>query len=168
VTARTSPLKMLFAALFLAALGPLSAYADEPTPAALESARAIIAASGMTRSFDLVVPQMFGELERNVTATRPELKDSLHATLVALLPEFNKTEQDVVNGAARVLAKYMNEQELKDTATFFVSPSGKKYVEAQPVAFNEIIGVVQEWRQRLSTDVLTRAREEMKKKGVDF
>jgi hypothetical protein len=159
---------MLFAALFLAALGPLSAYADEPSPAALESARAIIAASGMTRSFDLVVPQMFGELEHNVTATRPELKDSLHATLLALLPEFTKTEQDVVNGAARVLAKHMNEQELKDTANFFASPSGKKYVETQPVAFNEIIGVVQEWRQRLSTDILARARDEMKKKGVDF
>jgi len=168
VTARTSPLKMLFAALFLAALGPLSAYADEPTPAALESARAVIAASGMTRSFDLVIPQMFGELERNVTATRPELKDSLHATLLALVPEFTKTERDVVDGAARVLAKYMSEQELKDSENFFVSPSGKKYVESQPAAFNEIIGVVQDWRKRLSTDILARAREEMKKKGVDF
>jgi hypothetical protein len=159
---------MWLAALCLAALAPLSAYADEPTPAALESARAIIAASGMTRSFDVVVPQMFGELERNITATRPELRESLHATLVALLPEFTKTEQDVVNGAARVLAKYMNEQELKDTANFFASPSGKKYVEAQPVAFNEIIAVVQQWRQRLSTEILARAHEEMKKKGVDF
>lgn len=168
MTARTFPSKIVFAALLFAALGAAGAYADEPTPAALESARAIIAASGMTRSFDLVVPQMFGELERNVTATRPELKDSLHATLVALAPEFAKTEQDVVDGAARVLAKHMNEQELKDTANFFASPSGKKYVEAQPVAFNEIMGVVQDWRQRLSTGILARVREEMKKKGVDF
>jgi hypothetical protein len=163
-----SPFKTLFAAALLVALGAVAAKADEPTPAAIESARAIIVASGMTRSFDLVVPQMLGELERNVTATRPELKDSLHATLVALEPEFSKTEQEVVDGAARILAKYMNEQELKDTAAFFASASGKKYVEAQPVAFNEIIGVVQTWRQRLSTDVLARARAEMKKKGMDF
>ena len=74
----------------------------------------------------------------------------------------------VVDGAARVLTKYMSQQELKDAATFFASASGKRYVEAQPLAFNEIMGVVQNWRQRLSTDVLTRARAEMKKKGVDF
>jgi hypothetical protein len=163
-----SPFKTLFAAALLVALGAVAAKAEEPTPAAIESARAIIMASGMTRSFDLVVPQMLGELERNVTATRPELKDSLHATLVALEPEFSKTEQEVVDGAAQILAKYMNEQELKDTAAFFASASGKKYVEAQPLAFNEIIGVVQTWRQRLSTDVLARARAEMKKKGLDF
>lgn len=168
MTARTSPFKTLFAAALLITLGAAAAKAEEPTPAALNSARAIIAASGMTRSFDLVVPQMLGELEHNVTTTRPELKDSLHATLVALEPEFSKSEQGVVDGAARVLAKYMNEQELKDTAAFFASASGKKYVETQPLAFNEIVGVVQAWRQRLSTDVLARARAEMKKKGLDF
>jgi hypothetical protein len=168
VTARPSPFKTLIAAALLITLGAAAARAEEPTPAALDSARAIIAASGMARSFDLVVPQMLGELERNVTTTRPELKDSLHATLVALEPEFSKTEQGVIDGAARILAKYMNEQELKDTAAFFASASGKKYVEAQPLAFNEIIGVVQTWRQRLSTDVLARARAEMKKKGLDF
>jgi hypothetical protein len=168
VTARRFPTKPLFFALLVAALGPARAYADEPTPAAIESARIIITASGMTRSFDMVIPQMFGELERSVTATRPELKDSLHDTLVGLVPEFTRTEQGVVDGAARALAQHMTEQELKDTANFFVSPSGKKYVEAQPVVFSEIIGIAQQWRQRLSTDVLTRARAEMKKKGADF
>lgn len=168
MTARTSPFKMLFAAALFVTLGAAVAGAEEPSPAAIDAARAVINGSGMTRSFDGVVPQMLAELERNVTATRPELKDSLHATLVALEPEFAKTEQGVIDGAARILAKYMNEQELKDTAAFFASASGKKYVEAQPFAFNDIIGVVQTWRQRLSTDVLTRARAEMKKKGFDF
>lgn len=165
---RSSPARLMFAALLFAALGAAGARADEPTPAALQSARAVIISSGMARSFDLVVPQLFTQLEEGVTATRPELKDSLHATLVGLLPEFGKTEQDVINSAARALAKFMTEQELKDTANFFASPSGKKYVETQPLAFTDIVSIVQEWRQRLSTQVLQRAREEMKKKGVDF
>jgi uncharacterized protein len=170
VILRRSLSKALFAVLLAVALGGLEARADAPapSPAAFESARAIIVSSGMARSFDLVIPQMLGELERNVTATRPEIKDSLHATLVALQPEFAKTEQGVIDAAARSLAKRMTEAELKDTAAFFASPSGKKYVEAQPPAFGDIIAIVQDWRQRLSTDILTRAREEMKKKGVDF
>ncbi len=91
MVAHSSPFKTLSFALLFTVGGAFSAYADEPTPAALESARTVISASGMTRSFDLVIPQMFGELERNVLATRPELKDSLHTTLLALKPEFTKT-----------------------------------------------------------------------------
>jgi uncharacterized protein len=158
--------------LFLALLCLMGARADAdeapPSPAALQSARSIIVGSGMTRSFDLIVPQMFGELERNVIATRPELKDNLHIVLLALVPEFVKTEEVVVDGAAHALARRMNEQELKDTAAFFVSPAGKKYVEAEPLAYKDIVDIVQKWREKLSVDVLTRAREEMKKKGQDF
>jgi uncharacterized protein len=168
VTAHKFPLKTWLAALLFLTAGSLGARADDPTPAALDAARLVITSSGMTRSFDLIVPQMLGELEHNVTATRPELKDSLHAVLLALQPEFNKTEQEVIEGAARALARHMSEQELKDAANFFTSPSGKKYVEAEPLAFGDIVAIVQSWRQKLSTDVLARAREEMKKKGLDF
>jgi hypothetical protein len=162
------PLKTLSAALLFTIAGSFSAYADDPTPAALESARTIIAAWGMTRSFDVVVPQMMELLERNVGATRPELKVSLHATLAALTPEFAKTEVDFINSAAQVLTRRMSEQELKDTAAFFQTPSGKKYIESEPAAISEIVGLVQAWREKLSNDILARAHEEMKKKGADF
>ena len=168
MAAYLSPLKTLSAALLMTVGASFGAYADEPTPAALESARAIISAWGMMQSFDVVVPQMFEQLERGVLATRPELKDNLHATLAALKPEFDKTEQTLVNNAALSLTKQLTEQELKDTAAFFQTPSGKKYVAAEPVAITQIITLVQSWREQLSVDVLKRAHEEMKKKGADF
>jgi hypothetical protein len=162
-----------FKTLLIGALATIAAsavYADDaptpaPTPAAIETAKTIVASSGMTRSFDLVIPEIFGALERNVLATRPELKEPLHTVLISLVPEFVKTKQQVVDVAALALAKRMNEQELKDTATFLNSASGKKYVEAQPQALNEIFGALNDWRQKLSVDVLTRTREELKKKG---
>jgi len=139
-----------------------------PTPAAIEIAKGIITTSGMTHSFDLVIPEIFGSLERNVLTTRPELKDPLHAVLVSLVPEFVKTEQQVVDAAGLALAKRLTEQELKDTAAFFNSPSGKKYIAAQPQTLNEIFAAINDWRQKLSVDVLTRAREELKKKGYSL
>lgn len=150
-----------------------AAYADDapianPTPAAIETAKGIIVSSGMTHSFDLVIPEIFGALERNVLAQRPELKDPLHAVLVSLVPEFAKTEQQVVDAAGLALAKHLNEQELKDTAAFFNSPSGKKYVAAQPQTLNDIFSAINDWRQKLSVDVLTRTREELKKKGYSL
>lgn len=168
MTAYSSPIKTAFAAALMLAAASAGAYADAPTPAALDAARIIIVASGLSRSFDIVVPQAFGELERSVVTTRPELKDSLHATLLAIEPEFIKGEQDLLDNAAVVLTRRMTEQELKDTAAFFQSASGKKYVDSQAQAFGEIMGLARAWSGKLSTEVLARAREEMKKKGQDF
>jgi hypothetical protein len=168
VTAYLSPLRNLSAAALLLIGGSISAYADEPTPAALEASRAIIADWGMLKSFDIIVPQLFDQVERNITATRPELKDNLRAVLIAIKPEFDKTEQDTIADATKVLASQMTEQELKDTAAFFQTPSGKKYITTEPGAITQILVVVQNWREKMAVDVLKRVHEEMKKKGTDF
>jgi hypothetical protein len=79
-----------------------------------------------------------------------------------------KTEEQVISAAALSLAKRMTEADLKQTAAFFQSPAGKKYVEAQPAALNDIVAAMQGWQQKLSTDMMSRTREEMKKQGVEF
>jgi hypothetical protein len=149
-------------------VAPFGARADEPTPAQISAAMTILSSIGMKKSFDDIVPGMMVELENQVGSTRPELKDTLHAVIVAILPEFAKTETDVLNQGATILAGEMTEQELKDTAAFFDSPTGKKYFATMPVFSQQFIPIAQQWRQKLSTDILTRAREEMKKKGIDF
>jgi hypothetical protein len=161
-------LKSLALAILLVAPLAGGARADEPTPAQVSEAMTILSSIGMKKSFDEIVPGMMVEFENQVASTRPELKDSLHAVIVAILPEFAKTEQDVLTQGAKILASQMTEQELKDTATFFDSPTGKKYFAVMPKFSEQFIPVAQQWRQKLSTDILTRAREEMKKKGVDF
>ena len=62
----------------------------------------------------------------------------------------------------------MTEQELKDTAAFFDSPSGKKFLEAQPAVLGQVGQFARAWHDKLSTDIITRVREEMKKKGYSF
>jgi hypothetical protein len=168
VTAYLSSLRNVSAAALLLIGGSFAAYADEPTPAALEASRAIVADWGMLKSFDIIVPQLLDQVERNITATRPELKDNLRAVLIAIKPEFDKTEQDTITEAVKVLASQMTEQELKDTAAFFQTPSGKKYIATEPGAITQILVVVENWRQKMSVDLLKRAHEEMKKKGTDF
>ena len=157
----------LGAALVLA-ISAVGASAEEPTPAALNYANQIFVDIGMKPSLDQVVPGMLGQFERTVTATRPELKDALHETLQAIQPEFAKTEQGVLTDSVKFLASKMTEQELKDTMTFYESPAGRKYVAVEPSVVQEVTNLAHAWREKLSTDILTRAREEMKKKGLDF
>jgi hypothetical protein len=139
-----------------------------PSPAAIAAADTILGDIGIKQTIALVVPGMLTELETNVTRTRPEIKESLRQTLRAIQPEFDKTAVQTFNSAATILASQMSEKEIVDLAAFFESPLGKKYVAMEPVFLQQLSDVVAPWREQLSTDILVRAREEMKKKGIEF
>ena len=111
---------------------------------------------------------MMAELESNVTRTRPEIKESLRATLKSIQPEFDATAKQIYDQAATLLASQMSEKEITDVAAFFDSPTGKKYVSVTPVFLQQFANMTAPWRDKLSTDIVARARQEMKKKGVDF
>src|SRR5580700_6954754 len=111
-----------------------------PSPAAITAADKILNTIGLKQSIAIVVPGMMQELETNVTRTRPE----------------------------SMLASLMSEQEITEVAAFFESPAGKKYRDITPTFIQNISDVTGAWREKLSTDILERARAEMKKKGVDF
>ena len=139
-----------------------------PSPAAIAAADKILEAIGLKQSIAIVVPGMMQELETNVTRTRPEIRDSLRATLKAIQPEFDQTAKQTYAQAESLLASQMSEQEITQVAAFFDSPAGKKYIQVTPVFIRNLSDLTGAWREKLSTDILERARAEMKKKGVDF
>jgi hypothetical protein len=138
------------------------------SPAALTAADTILNTIGLKQSIALVVPGMMAELETNVTRTRPEIRDSLRATLKTIQPEFDQTARDTYIQAENLLAAQMSEQDITQVAAFFNSPAGKKYVQVTPTFLQNLGDVTGAWREKLSTDILERARTAMKKKGVDF
>jgi hypothetical protein len=139
-----------------------------PSPAALAAADTILNTIGLKQSIAIVVPGMMAELETNVTRTRPEIRDSLRATLKAIQPEFDQTARQTYSEAANLLASQMSEQDITQVAAFFDSPAGKKYVEVTPIFLQKLSDVTGAWREKLSTDILERARADMKKKGIEF
>lgn len=161
------PRGLAFAALAALTL-TTSARADEPSPAAIAIATTILYDVGVKASVQSVALSMMGELERSVVQTRPEMKQALHETLVALAPEFVKGADSVLDDAARVLAAHMSEQELKQTQVFFESPVGVKYLESQSPILQQVSASTAAWRAELSNSMLTRVRDEMKKKGYTF
>jgi uncharacterized protein len=151
-----------------AAAAPAAAAPAAPSPAAIAAADTILGAIGLKQSVAMVVPGMMAELETNVTRTRPEIKDSLRATLKTIQPEFDQTARETYVQAESMLASQMSEPEITQVAAFFDSAAGKKYVQVTPVFLQSLSDVTGAWREKLSTDILERARAAMKKKGVDF
>lgn len=154
------------------------AHAQAPAPSALPPAaiaeshlmagRDVVLNSGMSRSFDAILPQFVAEVRQTFTTTRPELTKDLNEVIDIIRPELDTQKGEMVTSAARIFASRIGEPELKEIANFFKSPAGKRYVETQPQILDELFSEMQSWTQKLSEFVVARVRIEMKKKGHDL
>jgi uncharacterized protein len=139
-----------------------------PSPSHLAAARALVVACGMSRSFSVVIPQFMDQIAQSLTQTRPEIAPDLTVVLTQLKPEFEHQVDEMIDLAAQIYVKQLSEQDLKTAAAFFESPAGKKYVETQPAFLTEAVTAMQGWQGKISTTMMTRVRQEMKKKGHDI
>jgi hypothetical protein len=139
-----------------------------PSPSHLAAARALVIGCGMSRSFSVIIPQFMDQIGSSLTQTRPELIHDLNTVLTGLKPEFDKQADEMVEIAAQIYVKHMSEQDLKAAVAFFESPAGKKYVETQPAFLTDVVTAMQGWQGKISTDMMTRVRAEMKKKGHEL
>ncbi|WP_298963347.1 DUF2059 domain-containing protein [uncultured Methylobacterium sp.] len=138
--------------------------AKEISPTHLTLAREVMMASGIARSFDSIIPA-FGEQIRQAAVTRPELAKDLNDVIEKLQPEMELQKQRMIDTASRIYATRLTEAELRDIATFFRSPSGKRYVETQPQVLDEMVQAMQTWTQEVSEYTMVRVRAEMNKRG---
>ncbi len=160
--------KVLAVAAGLMAISSFGARADEPTSNALTLAAKLIADIGLKASVDSEAPTLAGEIQNQLSQLHPEMGSTLHESLMQILPEFQTADASVLADLAHVLASKMSEQELKDTLAFFESETGKKYLAVQPVLLQELAISAQAWRPKLANDMMSRLRDEMKKKGYQF
>jgi hypothetical protein len=168
VSSFPSIFKASFGAAAVLALAIGAAHADDPTPAAIGYANRLLVVIGYKPSLDEIVPGLMSQLETNVGKTNPEMTAALHATLLDIEPDFVKTEESTLADSAKVVASSMAEQDLKGAVDFFEGPTGKKFLAVQSTLLPQLGNLARAWRDKLSTDILERARVEMKKKGYTF
>lgn len=137
---------------------------QQPSASHLAAARDVAVSSGMTRSFDAMSAPLLLQLQQ-MNVTRPEIKSDLDQVVELLRPEVEQQKQLMIDSAARTFASRMTEAELKDVANFYKSPAGVKYVQMQPAVLDEVVRDLAVWTQRVSEFIMTRAREEMGKRG---
>jgi hypothetical protein len=137
---------------------------QQPSASHLAAARDVAVSSGMTRSFDAMSAPLLLQLQQ-MNVTRPEIKADLDQVVELLRPEVEQQKQLMIDSAARTFASRMTEAELKDVANFYKSPAGVKYVQMQPAVLDEVVRDLAVWTQRVSEFIMTRAREEMGKRG---
>lgn len=154
----------LISAPAAAQTAPAATAVPEPSASHLAVARDVAKASGLTRSIDAVVPELYDQLKQS-GVTRPELVKDLNEVLVILEPEMEKQKLLMTAQAARVFARNLTEAELKEIAAFFNSPIGQKYVSTQPIILDGVVREMQNWTESVSEYLVVRVRAEMGKRG---
>jgi hypothetical protein len=142
--------------------------AKPPTPEHLALARAVLDFTGAGKSFDAVVPKLLEDVRNVILRTRPTLQVDLDATIADLRPKLGNADEELINAIAKVYATKFTEAELKEIAAFYQSSAGQKLSSSMPEVLRESYGLAQDWSRKMSVDVMTRVREEMKKKGHEI
>ena len=150
-------------ALFMLA-SPVFAQQAQPSASHLAAAREVAISSGMTGAFDALTTPLITQLQR-MSVTNPDVQKDLDQVAIQLKPEVEQKKQDLIDASARVIAAKMTEAELKEVAAFYKSPVGQKYVQLQPAILDDIVREMDIWTQRTAEFVMTRARQEMGKRG---
>jgi uncharacterized protein len=154
------------------ALSAGAAFAQQPAPGAAPTftpshvavARDVASASGITRSLEAIVPQLYDRIREQIVA-RPELTKDMEEVLKVLQPEMELQKQRMVSIIAGIYARQMSEAELNEVMTFFRSPTGRKYVETQPVILDDLVREMHRWTQEVAEYVMVRVRAELSKRG---
>lgn len=142
--------------------------AAAPSPEQIKAAREVIDVSGAADSIKDIVPIFLDEAKNTLTRTRPEIANDLNEALKAVEPEFAQRKEALMNDIATVYAQRFSAQELGEIKTFYTSETGKKLVQNLPNVLQASYERTQAWSQKMSTDIISRLRQEMKKRGVDL
>lgn len=124
----------------------------------------VVVNSGMSSNFESVIEPMLEQL-RQMKVARAEIRKDLQEVAELLKPEMELQKRRMLNTSARIYATLFTEAELKEIAAFFKSAVGKKYVDVQLRAADELLRETDKWGRELTEYVMIRAKAEMAKRG---
>jgi uncharacterized protein len=151
-------------AVVLVAFGP-AAHSQQPSAAAMATARQLIAATGATTVFNPLIAGVVEQAKLLYLQQNPALAKDLNEIAdkmrTDLAPRFAELSEEM----ARLYATHFTDQELKAILVFYQSQTGKKLLDQQPTVVDDSMKFAQEWANKLSDQVIGTMREELKKRG---
>jgi uncharacterized protein len=157
------------AAVFAAAVAVSApaAHAQQPSAAAMASAKEFVNLTGATQIFSPLVSGVIEQAKLLYLQQNPNLSKDLNEISTKLRTELTPRLEELNVEMARIYATRFTETELKEILAFYGSPTGKKVLVEQPQAAELSLKFAQDWSIKLSDEVVGKMREELKKRGLN-
>jgi uncharacterized protein len=150
--------------IMLAAAG-MSAQAQQPSTSAIANAKELITVTGATTLFGPLIAGVVEQARNLYLQQDPSLAKDLNEIAAQLRNDLQPRFAELTDEVARLYATNFTDQELKDILTFYKSASGKKLLAEQPKVVDSSMRFAQDWANKLSDQVVTKMRDELKKRG---
>jgi hypothetical protein len=144
---------------------PAAQQAQQPSPAAVALAVQLLELKGGLGAFDPAIEGVVVHHRGIFLQINPNLTRDIDATVQAMRVDAAVRRQELHEEIARGYASVYSEQDLKDLLEFFKTPLGKKIIEGEPKAGEEVSKRAEAWIEKYADDVMSRMRAEMRKKG---
>lgn len=138
---------------------------QQPSAAAMATAKELVSVSGATAMFSPLVAGVVEQAKLLFLQQNPGLSKDLNEIVAKLRTDLNPRLDELNVEMARQYATRFTEPELKEILTFYTSPTGKKLLNEQPQIADLSLKFAQEWANKLSDEVVGKMREELKKRG---
>jgi hypothetical protein len=147
---------------------PSAEAAPAPSASHIAVAREVVELSGVSRSLEIIIPQVLNEAHLSFARQRPELAAQLDQASQQVLLQLVPQREQVLMLAANAFAREMSEADLQAVAAFFKTSAGRAYVEKQPRLLDELLVAIQPWTQQLNQTVVALFRQELQKLGIQL
>jgi hypothetical protein len=164
MTARTGLLRAGIVTIGLLACAP-AGLAQQPSTTAMSTARELIAVKGATNMYDTVIPGVIEQAKNLFLRTNPSLSKDLNEVAAKLKTDYAARNTELRESVVKIYASHFTEQELKEALAFYKTPVGRKLIEHEPKILEQSMSDVQTWANKLSDEIVSKMRGEMKKKG---
>jgi hypothetical protein len=139
--------------------------AQQPSAAAIQTAREVIKVTGATTLFTPLIPGVIEQAKNLFLQQNPALNKDLNEIAVQMRADLAPRFDELTAEVAKLYATHFTEAELKDLLAFYKSPVGTKLISEQPKIGEEGLKFAQDWANQLSDQVIAKMRDELKKRG---
>jgi hypothetical protein len=160
----------LLAAGFVSmAAGPAFAQSNPaPSAAAIATAKEILADKHIEELYKGAVPGLVERTKLTLLQSNLNYQKDLNEVAVKVAKELAGREMAIGDEIAKIYASRFSEQELKDIATWYKSPLGKKVIDQEPEIFAASRAFMEQWAQTFSEQIIAKFRAEMKARGKEI
>ena len=162
--ATTRATRLAALALALVAFAP-AARSQQPSAAALATAKELVAATGATTVFTPLIAGVVEQSKLLFLQQDPGLAKDLNEIATQMRTDLAPRFSELTNEVAMLYATNFTEDELKTILAFYQSPVGKKLLLRQPQVVDNSMKFAQTWANKLSDEVTAKMRDELKKRG---
>lgn len=165
-----SPVRLLHIVLLALAVTAMAApaRAQQPSAAAIATAKEIIIAKGSATLFNAIGNNVIEQSKAMLLQTNPTLTKDLNDVAAKLQRDYAVYMAGPLNDAAKLYASSFTEQELKDILAFYQSPVGRKVADRETGILEKSLSDLDAWAAKFSEEILARMRAEMRKRGHEL